>query len=137
MMQKKFSILFITFSIALHTFAQRGLVNTNQSPFAVMQTMGINDVSWTSGFWKERFSVCRDIMFPQLWQTYTSDTICYAFKNFKVAAGMETGRFRAKGLGLRQGSEALRFATSPLRGYLAMPWDIAQSAFGRFVIWNR
>ena len=94
MMQKKFSILFIIFSIALHTFAQRGLVNTNKSPFAVMQTMGINDVSWTSGFWKERFSVCRDIMFPQLWQTYTSDTICYAFKNFKVAAGIEPGRFR-------------------------------------------
>jgi DUF1680 family protein len=94
MMQKKFLILFLSFAFALFTHAQRGLVNTSQSPFAAMKTMGINDVSWTSGFWKERFSVCRDMMFPQLWQTYTSDTICYAFKNFKVAAGMETGRFR-------------------------------------------
>ncbi|MEY3576778.1 MAG: hypothetical protein RL394_360 [Bacteroidota bacterium] len=94
MIQKKFIILLLTLSHVLFTHAQRGLVNTSQSPFAAMQTMGINDVSWTAGFWKERFSVCTNTMFPQLWQTYTSDTICYAFKNFKVAAGMETGRFR-------------------------------------------
>jgi DUF1680 family protein len=94
MMQKKSGILALLIAIALFTLAQRGLVNNSQIPFATMQTMGINDVSWTAGFWKERFSVCRDIMFPQLWQTYTSDTICYAFKNFMVAAGMEAGRFR-------------------------------------------
>lgn len=94
MMKKKSGILVLSIAFALFTHAQRGLVNTSQSPFAAMQTMGLNDVSWTAGFWKERFSVCRDMMFPQLWQTYTSDTICYAFKNFKVAAGMEAGRFR-------------------------------------------
>jgi DUF1680 family protein len=33
-------------------------------------------------------------MVPELWATYTSDTICYAFRNFKVAAGLDTGRFR-------------------------------------------
>jgi len=88
MMQKKIGILFLSLAFAVFTHAQGGLVNTGQSPFAVMQTTGINDVSWTAGFWKERFSVCRDMMFPQLWQTYTSDTICYAFKNFKVAAGI-------------------------------------------------
>ena len=33
----------------------------------------------------------------------------------------------------RLGSEALRLATSPLRAALALPWVIAQSAFGRFV----
>ncbi len=74
--------------------AQVGLVNTSNSPFAKMHTMGINDVQWTSGFWKERFDVCRDVMLPELWRTYTSDTICHAFRNFKVAAGLDTGRFR-------------------------------------------
>jgi len=64
MMQKKFGILVLSLALALFMHAQGGLVNTSQSPFAVMQTMGINDVSWTSVFWKERFSVCRDIMFP-------------------------------------------------------------------------
>jgi DUF1680 family protein len=56
--------------------------------------VGLNDVQWTKGFWAERFAVCRDEMVPQLWATYTSDTICYAFKNFKVAAGLDSGRFR-------------------------------------------
>lgn len=76
------------------SIAQGGLVNTSNSPFAKMHTMGINDVQWTSGFWKERFDVCRDVMLPELWRTYTSDTICHAFRNFKVAAGLDTGRFR-------------------------------------------
>jgi len=31
---------------------------------------------------------------PQLWATYTSDTICYSFENFKIAAGLDTGKFR-------------------------------------------
>jgi uncharacterized protein len=91
---KIFQTLILTLTILPCTQAQQGLVDTEKSPFAAMQTMGINDVSWTAGFWKERFSVCSNTMFPQLWETYTSDTICYAFKNFKVAAGMEAGRFR-------------------------------------------
>jgi uncharacterized protein len=51
-------------------------------------------VEWTNGFWAERFAVCRDQMMPLLWKTYTSDSICFAFRNFKVAAGLDTGRFR-------------------------------------------
>jgi uncharacterized protein len=31
---------------------------------------------------------------PQLWQTYTSKDICFSFQNFRVAAGLDTGRFR-------------------------------------------
>jgi len=78
----------------LKTSAQNSLVNTTNSPHAKLSSIGLNDVQWTKGFWAERFAVCRDVMVPQLWATYTSDTICYSFENFKIAAGLDTGKFR-------------------------------------------
>jgi DUF1680 family protein len=33
-------------------------------------------------------------MVPHLWATYTSKEMCYSFQNFKIAAGLDTGRFR-------------------------------------------
>ena len=74
--------------------AQTGLVNTSQSPYAKLSTVGLGDVHFSNGFWKERFDVAKNEMVPTLWRTYTSDTICYSFQNFKVAAGLQEGRFR-------------------------------------------
>jgi uncharacterized protein len=91
-MKKLMLVLFIV--PALVVAGQNGLVENSQSPFAKLRTVGLTDVHWTKGFWAERFAVCRDSMLPQLWNIYTSDTICYSFKNFKVAAGIDTGRFR-------------------------------------------
>jgi DUF1680 family protein len=91
---KKYLITSFVILFVLKLSAQNGLVNTNASPHAKLSTVGLSDVQWTKGFWAERFAVCRDAMVPQLWATYTSDTICYSFKNFKVAAGIDTGRFR-------------------------------------------
>ncbi|MFV0606479.1 MAG: glycoside hydrolase family 127 protein [Niabella sp.] len=94
-MKLKITIIFFVTTLCIgNLFAQSGLVNTTNSKHAKLNTVGISDVSWTKGFWKERFDVCRDVMVPQLWNIYTSDTICYAFQNFKVAAGLQDGRFR-------------------------------------------
>jgi len=82
---------FFTLQIA---FAQAGLVNTNASNFAKLSSTGLTDVQWTKGFWAERFKVCKDSMVPNLWATYTSKTMCYSFQNFRIAAGLDTGRFR-------------------------------------------
>lgn len=87
-------ILLSTILLLQNVNAQNGLVNTQASPYAKLTSVGMSDVQWTKGFWAERFAVCRDAMVPQLWKIYTSDTICYSFKNFKVAAGIDTGRFR-------------------------------------------
>ena len=76
------------------TCAQNSLVNTSQSPHAKLSNVGLSDVQWTKGFWAERFAVCRDAMVPQLWKTYTSKEMCYSFQNFRIAAGLDTGRFR-------------------------------------------
>jgi DUF1680 family protein len=74
--------------------AQNSLVNTSQSPHAKLTSIGLTDVQWTKGFWAERFEICKDSMVPHLWQTYTSKTMCYAFQNFRIAAGLDTGKFR-------------------------------------------
>jgi len=89
--------LFITpllFLLAVDLSAQNGLVNTNASSHAKLSSVGIGDVQWTKGFWAERFAICRDSMVPHLWQTYTSKDMCYSFQNFRIAAGLDTGKFR-------------------------------------------
>ncbi len=91
---KRTVVIAIFLSVAMHGYSQLGLVNTQASPHAALTSVGIRDVQWTKGFWAERFAVCRDAMLPQLWKTYTSKEICYSFQNFRVAAGLDTGRFR-------------------------------------------
>jgi uncharacterized protein len=74
--------------------SQGPLVNTTHSGHAKLHGVGISDVRWTGGFWAERFAVCRDSMVPHLWDTYKDERISHAFKNFEIAAGLDTGRFR-------------------------------------------
>ncbi len=91
---KRFIIIPITVLLTIASSAQTSLVNTSNSQYAKLSGVGMTDVQWTNGFWAERFAVCRDSMVPHLWATYTSKDICYAFQNFRVAAGLDTGRFR-------------------------------------------
>ena len=92
-MKTKFLIAIILL-LGIKASAQSGLVNNNTSPHAKLTSVGMSDVHWTKGFWAENFQVCKDSMVPHLWATYTSKNMCYAFQNFKVAAGLDTGRFR-------------------------------------------
>ncbi|MBS1654217.1 MAG: glycoside hydrolase family 127 protein [Bacteroidetes bacterium] len=92
-MKKIFLILLCSLVMKI-ALSQNELVNTANSPYAKLEPVGMNDVQWTKGFWAERFAICRDVMVPQLWNTYTSDTICYSFQNFLIAAGIKEGKFR-------------------------------------------
>ncbi len=93
-MKRISAVLVLTVLLLKNASAQTSLVNTKASSYAKLTGVGMSDVQWTKGFWADRFAVCRDVMVPQLWATYTSDTICYAFQNFRIAAGLDTGRFR-------------------------------------------
>jgi uncharacterized protein len=72
----------------------KGLVNTASSPHAMLGTIDMGDVQWTTGFWADRFAVCRDVMVPHLWKTYTDPKISHSFKNFEIAAGLDSGSFK-------------------------------------------
>lgn len=72
----------------------KALVNTSGSKYARLYAPGLNEVQWTTGFWAERFAVCRDPMVPHLWDTYMNERVSHAFKNFEIAAGLDTGRHK-------------------------------------------
>ena len=77
---------------ALSSSAQdKSLVNTSQSPHAKLQSLNMRDVTWTTGFWADRFKVARETMVPNMWRIYNDAKISHAFKNFEIAAGLDTG----------------------------------------------
>src|SRR5699024_8355257 len=67
------------------------LVNTSNSPNALLQSINMDDMKWTEGFWADRFEVARQKLVPHVGEIYMSDEISHAFKNFEIAAGLEEG----------------------------------------------
>lgn len=51
----------------------------------------MSDVKWTDGFWAERFINTKDSVVPNMWRIYNDENISHAFKNFRIAAGLDTG----------------------------------------------
>jgi uncharacterized protein len=69
----------------------RSLVNTSLSPYARLKSLNMGDVQWTTGFWAERFKVCKESMVPHMMQNYMNPEISHAYRNFEIAAGIEKG----------------------------------------------
>ncbi|MGF7037477.1 aceric acid hydrolase [Mucilaginibacter lappiensis] len=69
----------------------KALVNTGKSTYAKLSSVDMGNVTWTNGFWADRFKVCRDTMIPNLWRIYTDPKISHAYRNFEIAAGLDTG----------------------------------------------
>lgn len=94
MTMKKIFVLCVSVFAVMTLSAQKALVNTSDSRHAKLTGIGLSDLQWTKGFWAERFAICRDSMVPHLWATYNDAKLCHSFKNFEIAAGLDTGRFR-------------------------------------------
>jgi len=78
--------------IMLNAVAQdKALVNTANSPYAKLHSINMSDVTWTKGFWADRFKVATETMVPNMWAIYNDPKISHAFKNFEIAAGLDTG----------------------------------------------
>jgi hypothetical protein len=69
----------------------KALVNTADSKYAKLTSVDMGDVTWTKGFWTDRFNVCRETMIPNLWRIYTDPKIGHGIQNFEIAAGLDTG----------------------------------------------
>lgn len=86
-------IVILTLLCSLPAGAQdNGLVNTSHSAHVKLSNVDMGDVRWTRGFWAERFQVCKDAMVPNLWRIMKDPGISHAFKNFEIAARLDTGR---------------------------------------------
>jgi Uncharacterized protein conserved in bacteria len=91
---KHFFLLFSTF-IIFNAFSQNNsssLVNTSQSPYALLQPVNMGDVRFTEGFWADRFDVCNHTMSPELMRTYMNANVSHSFENFRIAAGLTDGK---------------------------------------------
>ncbi|UKT65442.1 aceric acid hydrolase [Pedobacter mucosus] len=93
-MMRKFqnSILFaLTFYAFFANAQDKALVNNSNSPYAKLHSLNMSDVTWTNGFWADRFKVATETMVPNMWSIYNDPKISHAFKNFEIAAGLDTG----------------------------------------------
>ena len=94
-MKKIIAVIFLFHCIVQKNFSQdRALVNTTKSSYAKLSSLDMSSVQWTKGFWADRFRVCRDSMVPNMWRLYTDANISHSFKNFEIAAGLDTGKFK-------------------------------------------
>lgn len=69
----------------------KALTNNSKSPYAKLKSVDMQDVTWTNGFWAERFKVATTTMVPNMWAVYNDEKVSHAFKNFEIAAGLDTG----------------------------------------------
>ena len=90
----KFHSVILLFCSALVLQANPGVVDNRLSPHAAIQSVGLHEAQWTSGFWADRFRNCRDRMVPNMWRLMEGTHYSQYLQNFRVAAGMVEGRYR-------------------------------------------
>ncbi|MBC6109449.1 glycoside hydrolase family 127 protein [Pedobacter sp. CCM 8938] len=90
-MINKFAFIILSaFSLCVNA-QQNALTNNANSPYAKLKSLNMTDVTWTNGFWAERFKVATETIVPNMWAIYNDPKISHAFKNFEIAAGLDTG----------------------------------------------
>lgn len=89
-----FLILCSLFLFTKANAQDKGITNTTKSSYAKLKSVDMGAVHWTKGFWADRYKICKDSMIPALWHTYNDAVLCHSFKNFEIAAGLDTGNFR-------------------------------------------
>jgi uncharacterized protein len=73
---------------------EKSLVDTTRSPQAVMYMPDLDDVRWNGGLLGERFDVAVKTMVPHLGRLFRDKSMSPAWANYRIAAGLEEGRFR-------------------------------------------
>ena len=76
------------------TGSRRGLTDTSASPHVAVRSIGLGDVTWTRGFWADRYTTCRDVMIPNLWRVMRGTEPSQFYHNFLIAAGLAEGQHR-------------------------------------------
>jgi uncharacterized protein len=66
----------------------RGAVDTSRSLHATLRSLSMTDVTWTDGFWAERFELCRTSMLPRQHRTMLDRQCSAQLDRLKFGAGM-------------------------------------------------
>ncbi len=70
------------------------LADEAMRPHAKVQPLPLGEARWTSGFWAERFELCRTQMIPSMERLMRGTNHTQFFRNFEIAAGLAEGRSR-------------------------------------------
>ena len=63
-------------------------------PFAKAQPIALSEAHWNSGFWFDRFELCRTNMLPSMGRLMEGTNYSQFLRNFEIAAGFAEGRYR-------------------------------------------
>lgn len=68
---------------------QGGVVDTSRSPHVKLRSGSLGDVRWTTGFWADRFELCRKSMLPTLHNTLLDPKCSAQLNRIKFTAGLQ------------------------------------------------
>ena len=71
-----------------------GITKTADSPHTVLRSVDLASVSWTEGFWAERFRQCAEVTHPRLYELAADPEMGHEIQNLRIAAGLEQGEFQ-------------------------------------------
>lgn len=91
MLKKNISLVIAALSFWGLEHAKAQITNTAESPFAKLSSVKLDDVQLSDGFWADRFNVCKDTMIYNMWRLFKDPVISHAYKNFRIAAGLDSG----------------------------------------------
>lgn len=69
------------------------ITDTSQSRHALLRPVGVDEVKWTDGFWKDRSQVCIDQTIPSMWQLMWDSRYKPFLEHFLIAAGQKEGDY--------------------------------------------
>lgn len=85
-MKKRITLLMLLLPFAAIS-QERAYVGSGANTLAKVKGVNIGDVTWTNGFWKDRFDICLPNIVPAQWDYFMG----FTEDNFKIQAdGMET-----------------------------------------------
>jgi DUF1680 family protein len=90
-MIRKLKLLVILATLAL---VAQPLAASERSPFAKIEPLALSEVRWTEGFFADRFELCRTQMVPSMAALMMGTNYSQFYRNFEIAAGLQTGRAR-------------------------------------------
>jgi DUF1680 family protein len=69
------------------------VINARKSAHAVVQPVRLDEVTWTRGFWADRFRAVRDHSIPAMWELMRGTRYKPFYQHFLIAAGDAEGDF--------------------------------------------
>ncbi len=90
-MKRLLSSLLLTAVVAVPSMAQqKGITDTRNSKYAVVNSTSLDAVRWTGGFWGDRFNVFAGTSVKAMFNTW-KEPRAHGWDNFLIAAGEKEG----------------------------------------------